>query len=280
MVMGLQGTLYGLQGLPAFQFINTHIVGQLSGNTEHRDLYDYTYGALGKTAADWLMYGIPSNFLHANIYSRGDINPRHLTILPTNLQDIPLVQGWGKFFLSIKETAGKMGMGADGWEAILQGVEHNGISRPLAGMAQVFQGFGEGGKVYGTSNQGSILQSNDLVSWASIVRLAGGRPLDEARLNDAMSRVQVYQAANRGKIKALAEAAKTTMISGNAPTAEQIETFAEQYVKYGGKQEGFNRWMLDLYKNANVSQAQQLEENLKSPFSQKIQLLMDGELPD
>jgi len=276
MVMGLQGTLYGLQGLPAFQFINTHIVGQLSGNTEHRDLYDYTYGVVGKTAADWVMYGVPSNILHANLYTRGDVNPRHLTILPTNLQEIPLVQGWGKFLGSIAETTKKIGLGGDAWESILQGVEHNGISRPLAGLAQVAQGFGEGGKVYGTSNQGSILQSNDLLSFATIVRLAGGRPLDEARLNDAMHRVQVYKAADNERRKALGEAIKTTMIGGGNPSADQIEAFAAQYAKYGGKQENFNRYMMGLYKNATVPQAEQLEMNLKSPFSQKIQLLMGG----
>ena len=276
MVMGLQSTMFGLQGLPAFQFINTHIVGQLSGNTEHRDLYDYTYGAVGKTAADWVMYGIPSNFLHANLYTRGDINPRHLTILPTNLQEIPLVQGWGKFLGSMYETVKKIGLGGDAWESVLQGLEHNGISRPLAGIAQTAQGFGEGGRVYATSNQGSILQSNDLLSFATIVRMAGGRPLDEARLNDAMHRVQVYKAADRERQKVLGEAIKTTMIGGNEPTPEDIEGFAAQYAKYGGKQENFNKYMMGLYKNATVPQAEQLEMNLKSPFSQKIQLLMGG----
>ena len=134
--------------------------------------------------------------------------------------------------------------------------------------------------MYGTSNKGSILQSNDVLSFASIVRIAGGRPLDEARLNDAMWRVQVYKAADRARMQTLGEAIKTTMIGGGEPTADQIESFAEQYAKYGGKQENFNRYMMRLYKDANVPQAEQLEMNLKSPFSQKIQLLMGGSEDD
>jgi len=69
-MLGLQSTLYGIQSLPAFQFINTHIVGQLSGNQEHRDAYDVTYGVAGRTAGDFVLYGIPSNILNTNIYSR------------------------------------------------------------------------------------------------------------------------------------------------------------------------------------------------------------------
>ena len=280
MLAGLQSTIYGIQSLPAFQFINVHIIGQLSGNQEHRDTYDAVYGAVGRTAGNFILYGIPSNILQANIYSRGDINPRQITVLPTSLQEIPIVQGWGKFLVNMKEMVGKIGQGANGWETILQGMEHNGISRPLAGFAQTLQFLGPNGRPYSTSNQGGILYSNDLASWATIVRMAGGRPLDEAVVNDAMFRVKSYEASRKEKMKGLSEAVKSSLIQGNNPDPEQLNSFAERYAKLGGKQTHFNSWMLGLYKNANVSQAEQLEMNLKSPFSQKIQLLMGGSDPD
>jgi hypothetical protein len=59
MLAGMQSTMYGLQSLPAFQFMNVHILGQMSGNTEHRDTYDAVYGIVGKTAGDFLLYGTP-----------------------------------------------------------------------------------------------------------------------------------------------------------------------------------------------------------------------------
>lgn len=280
MLAGLQSTIYGIQSMPAFQFINVHIIGQMSGNQEHKDTYDAVYGVAGRTAGNFILYGIPSNILQANLYSRGDINPRQITILPTSLQETPIVAGWGKFLGSMKETFSKVANGGNMWESILQGMEHNGISRPLAGFAQVLQATGPEGKVYSTSNQGSILYSNDLMSWASIVRLAGGRPLDEARVNDAMFRVRTYEAARREKMKSLAETVKTSLIQGNEPSPEQLEEFAAAHAARGGKQTEFNKWMMGLYKNANVSQAEQLEMNLKSPFNQKLQLLMGGSDPD
>jgi hypothetical protein len=275
MLLGLQSTLYGLQSLPAFQFINTHIVGQLSGNTEHRDAYDAVYGTTGRTAGDFLLYGIPSNLLQTNIYSRGDINPRQITVLPTAMQEIPIVSGWGKFLGSIKDTIGKIANGGNVWETILQGVEHNGISRPLAGFAQTLQAF-PSGTAYSTSSKGSILYSNDLFSVASLSRLAGGRPLDEAIINDAMFRVKTYEATRRAGMESLAEAVKTSLIKDETNTPEQVNKFAEEYAKTGGKQAGFNKWMMGLYKNANVPQAQQLEGSLKNPFAYKMQLLMGG----
>jgi hypothetical protein len=274
-LLGLQSTLYGLQSLPAFQFVNTHIVGQLSGNQEHRDLYDATYGVVGETAGKFMLYGLPSNFLQTNIYSRGDINPRQITILPTSLQEIPLVQGWGKFLANMKETAGKIAGGGAVWESVLQGLEHNGISRPLAGFAQTLRGLKDG-QVTSTQNNGNILYQNDLYSFASLTRLAGGRPLDEAITNDTLFRVKTYEAARRADLTSLAERVKTTMIQGSEPLESSVNRFAERYSELGGKQAGFNKWMMGLYKDANVSQAQQLQSSLSSPFAYKMQLLMGG----
>lgn len=284
MLAGLQSTLYGAQSLPGFQAINVHLIGQLSGNTEHRDLYDATYGAVGRTAGDFLLYGLPSRMILGwgegngiNIYSRGDINPRHLTILPTSLQETPIVAGWGKFFGNIYETSKKIAGGANVWETFLQGVEHNGISRPLAGMAQTLQAFGPTGQAYSTSNKGTILYQNDLMSLATLTRMAGGRPLDEAIVNDAMFRVKSYEAARRSDMASLSERVKSTLIQGNDPSPEQIESFAARYAELGGKQEGFNKWMMEMYKSANTSQAQKLQESLSNPYTYKVQLLMGGE---
>lgn len=277
MLLGLQSTLYGLQSLPAFQFINTHVVGQLSGNQQHRDAYDTVYGTVGRTAGDWLLYGIPSNLLQANIYSRGDINPRQITILPTNMQEIPLVSGWGKFLTNMKGTVSNIAGGGDVWNSLLQGLEHNGVSRPLSGLAQVLSGIGTGQTIT-TSQNGSILASNDVFSWASAVRLAGGRPLDEAITNDAMFRVKSYEAARKQDMASLAERVRTTLVHGQIDqTPAEMAAFQERYAYLGGKQANFNKWMMGLYKDANTEQSVQLKDSLNNPFSYKMQLLMGGE---
>jgi len=38
-LFGLQSSLFGLQGLPGFQALNTHIVGNASNNPDHTDFY-------------------------------------------------------------------------------------------------------------------------------------------------------------------------------------------------------------------------------------------------
>jgi hypothetical protein len=277
MLMGLQGTLFGLNGLPGFQFINSHIVGTSSGNTNHVDLYDATYGAAGKQMGDLIMYGLPSDLLRTNLYSRGDINPRSLTVVPTAIKDVPFVSGFTNVLGGIKETMSKMANGADVWSSFLQGVEHNGISRPLAGMAQVLEATGPAGQVYSTTTKGSILFSNDLVSLASLSRLSGGRPLDEALVNDGMFRIHSYQQADHDHLNKIGEAVKASAINGLVPSEDQVGQFAAEYAKDGGKQQNFNKWMLNEMKNANMNEAQKITAQLQNPFAKKVQVLMGGD---
>jgi hypothetical protein len=276
MLLGLQGTMYGLNGLPAFNAINTHVIGNLSGNKNHTDLYDATYGIAGKTAGDFLMYGIPSSIIQTNLYSRGDINPRTLTIIPNQIENIPIVAAYSKVFGNLYETAGKINGGGNLWESILQGVEHNGISRPLAGLAQTLQATTGNGMVFSTSNKGSIIGSNDLVSFATLSRLAGGRPLDEAIVNDGMYRIASYEAAQKKARDKLLETVKTTGIQGQEADMSSLDQFSEAYAATGGKQGQFNKFMLGAYKSANTSQSQKILQQLQNPFNQKMQILMGG----
>lgn len=276
MLLGLQGTFYGIQGLPAFQFINQHIVGTLSGNPKHVDLYDSTYGVAGKQFGDLLLYGLPSNLLQSNLYSRGDINPRQVTIIPTSLPDVPIVGAFGKFLGSIKDAALKVNSGANVWESVLQGLEHNGLSRPLAGLAQILQSAGPGGVAFSTTSKGSILFSNDFMSIATATRLAGGRPLDEAIINDGVFRIQSYTQLDRARMNQLGEAIKASTIQGLIPDGDQVGKFAEAYAKAGGKQANFNKYMMNQFKGANTSQSQKIVQQLNNPFAQKMQLVMGG----
>jgi hypothetical protein len=280
MLLGLQGTLYGLNGLPAFQAINEHIIGTASGNTEHKDMYDAAYGVFGKVGGEFLLYGAPSSLLSANIYSRGDVNPRQWTILPNSLSQVPLIGAYSRFVGSMYEGVKNVNAGAGVWNSFLEALEHNGISRPLAGIAQVARGATVGdGTVFSTSQRGTIMGSNDLASYASLVRLVGGRPMDEAIVNDAVYRIRAYAAVDRERKLRLAEAVKLETVMGQVPSEEQVAQFAERYAALGGKSSQFNKWMLEQYKNANTSQAQQIHAQLNNPLTQKLQVLMGGEAP-
>lgn len=283
-LLALQGTIHGMNGLPGFNAINTHIIGTASGNTEHKDAYSALYGVAGKEAGDWLMYGVASNAfgiidpdLKINLYTRGDINPRHVTLVPTDPASVPIVQASAKVFANLFETIGKLGAGGDPAATILQGLEHNGLSRPLAGLAQTIQGVANPEQAsYSTSKRGNVVASNDLLSLANLGRMVGGKPLDEAIALDATFRYKAYALKDADRRDALGETIKTTMIAGNNPTKEQIESFAEKYAATGGRIHEFNKWMTQLYKTANTSQANSLQQSLSSPFSQSMQTIMGG----
>jgi hypothetical protein len=283
-LLALQGTIHGMNGLPAFNALNTHLVGTASGNTSHRDAYDTVYGIAGKEAGDWLMYGLASNamgLLHpdlkVNLYTRGDINPRHVTIVPTNPSSIPIIQATGKVLTNLFNTADKLAAGGDITTTLLQGIEHNGLSRPLAGLAQTLNGLDNPLEAsYSTSKKGNVIASNDLLSLANLARMVGGKPLDEAVAIDASYRFKAYGLEDAKKRSVLGQAIKTNMIAGADPTQEQVEDFAEKYAAAGGRQEEFNKWFTQLYKTANLSQTNKIQQSLNSPFTQSMQKIMGG----
>jgi hypothetical protein len=279
MAAGLQGSIYGASSLPGFNLINTSLVGNASGNPEHKDLYSATNILFGKSGADWLMFGAPSNVLRASLFTRGDTNPRTWSIVPnpTNPADIPFISAFAKVFSSTKQSLSDVAGGAPVWNSFLNGIEHMGLSRPLAGMAQTARAFtNEDGKVTSTQANGTILGSNDLASWATMTRLAGAKPIDEAITSNAYFRVQGYMAADREKRQRLGTALKLNIQGSGQVDQEQIGQFAQRYVELGGRQTGFNSWFMEQYKNTDRSRAEALANGLSSSYSRYMQDIMGG----
>ena len=284
MMLGLQSTIYGMKGLPAFDAINTHIIGNASGNPSHRDLYDTVYGAVGKEAGDWLMYGMGSNALglispdlKMNLYSRGDINPRQISVLPINPADVPFVRASTNFISNLYNTATKIAQGGNVWTSFLQGIEHAGVNRPLAGLAQTLEAVGNPqGRSFSTTRSGNIQASNDFLSLANLIRIAGARPLDEALVMDRVYNHDVYAAKTASLTAALGSTIKTAVIANQSPSSQDIDNFAQIYARAGGRQDQFAQFFMQQYKNANTSQANKLAMDLKSPMSQSMQSVMGG----
>ena len=282
-LLGLQGTIYGANGLPGFQAINQHIIGNASGNTQHRDAYTSVNNIAGKTAGDWVMYGVASNMLidpdlKINLYSRGDINPRQVSIVPTNIAEVPVAASWARLFTSVKNSVSSVANGGDIWNSILSGVEHQGINRPLAGLARVARGADANGVSYSTSGKGNIVSANDFNSLANLARLSGAKPFDEAVTQDAVYRIQAYQAKDKGMKENLSRAVKSVIATGGEPSAEQMETFMGKYAAAGGKQEEFNQWYVAQMKAVATPQANKLAEKVGSPYATYMQTVMGGRL--
>ena len=289
---GLQGSIFGLNGLPFFDAVNTHLIGgMVANNPTHKDAYSVLPG-FNKELGDWMLYGTASAFpLFAGsqpaFFTRGDINPRHALILPTAIADVPAVSA----SLKLVDTVWNMGKnikgGADMGDALLQGLEHQGWNRPLAGFAQLLAG-------QSTDNKGAIISAaNDLKATSYLgalaertfsaegaTRLMGARPMDEAVALNAMYRNKSYEAMDRSRIERLGKVVKTKLYNGDMPSDDEMDDFMLRYTRSGGRIENFNQAMQRWSRDANVSIVNQLAAKQGSPYSQKLQMLMGGELPD
>lgn len=283
MLMGLQASVFGLQGLPGFQAINQHIIGTASGNTSHTDMYTSVNNIVGHDIGDWLMYGLASNFLLSpdlkiNLYSRGDISPRSITVVPSEFKDIAIVSAHARMYSALKNTVSNIANGGDVWNSILGGIEEQGLSRPLAGAARIARGLNNDGISYSTSGKGNIISANDMMSLANFARLSGAKPMHEAIFMDASYRWQAYQAKDTALRASLGSAIKTIVVGGGTPTEEQMNDFMASYVKAGGKQEEFTKWYTQLIRTATVPQVNQIAQRTNTAQSQYYQAIMGGRL--
>ena len=293
LMLAAQSTIYGAAALPGFRQLNTALVGNAAGNTDHKDLFSIAYGAMDKNAADWAMYGALGNVLgllspdlKLNMYTRGDVNPRNVSIIPLDPRDYPIATAGAKFFGNLYDTFDQLVIqGAPMGTTILRALEHNGLSRELSGLAQVMNGFiNPQMRAYSTTSGGSLVGSNDLMSFMTLARLSGAKPLDEAIAQDASFRQVAFEAKKHDDISRLGESIKAQMVGNQVPGMDVLVPLQERYIKLGGKQEGFNQYMMSLYKDANVSLANReakdytdkLRKKLASPSSRYMQLLMGG----
>ena len=279
LMAGLQGSIYGASSLPGFNLINSSLVGQASGNPEHYDLFSATQVLFGQKGSDWLMYGVPSNVLNAALYTRGDTNPRTWSIVPNpaHPEEIPFISSFAKAFGAIKTGVGNVQGGAPIWDSFLGAVEHLGISRPLAGIAQVARGATSPDlTVFSTQANGSISGSNDLFSLASLTRIAGAKPIDEAIITNSYFRINAYAQKDRERREALGTQLKGQLLGGQEISNEGLEQFAEKYVSMGGSATGFNQWWMSQYKNVNLTQAQQMVSKLDNPYARRMMEVMGG----
>lgn len=285
LLAGLQTGLFGMQGLPGFNFINQHLVGNAAGNPSHNDIYSGVASVLGGgkgSLGDYMMYGVTSNWLDANLFNRGDISPRQLTVLPINPMDWPSIKGGVNIVGNIINTASKIAQGGNVPASLLLGLEHNGLSRPLSGLAQIAQGYAtdSAGNIIG-STQG-VNGNSELISMANFSRLMGARPLDEAVALNSMYRKQAYDTKSEQRIQKLADAFKTNVYGEDGFDPSKMEDFMRNYTDAGGDINKFNSAMIRWTKQAKSAKANAIFDHLGTSGTAKNMMMeMGGQpLPD
>lgn len=286
---GLQSSMFGLNGLPFFDAINTHLVGSwLANNPQHNDAYNIL-PKFNKELGDWALYGSASAFpLFGDkapaLYTRGDINPRHITILPTSFADIPVVAASVKAWDTISGLGKSVTGGADMSESMLRALEHQGWNRPLAGLAQVLNGQSTTSKgalvsaasEFDTTAKLASMQSR-LVDFGGVPRMLGARPMNEAIALNNLYRNKAYEALDKERIDRLGQVVKTKLAGNTAPSEEDINDFMLRYTRSGGRIENFSASMQRWSKDANVSIINETMRHVGSSSGMKLQAIMGGE---
>jgi len=172
-------------------------------------------------------------------------------------------------------------------DALLQGLEHQGWNRPLAGFAQLFAGQSTDNKgalisaatdLQATTMLGGLAERAVTIEGAS--RLMGARPMDEAVALGAMYRNKSYEAMDRARIERLGEVVKTKLYNNELPEQEELDDFMLRYTRSGGRIENFSQAMQRWSRDANVSIVNQLANKMGNPYSRKLQTIMGGEMID
>lgn len=277
-LLGTQGLLYGMQGLPGFDLVNRKIA-LASGNTGNQDIHQFVQGTVGDEAYEWLMYGLGSNALGVispelkfNLYSRGDINPRNPTIISLDPMQVPSVAITAKAVNSVMETFNTIDKGGTVSESVLQGIEHLGINRPLAGLAAAINGRST------TNQSGAMISAIDWSELGTYIRIAGAKPLNEAMGLDWYYRQKVIDAHQSERKVDLGKAIKTAYANGGSPTEDQMQTFMEEFEKAGGDISKFNRFMIDNMKASDESIFADSKKMLRSDYAMYLQRKMGGGL--
>lgn len=278
MAAGMQSTIFGLSSLPGFHALNS-IIADRHGNTQGQDLYSGTNEMFGPKVADYLLYGSLSGLLGTSLYSRGDLNPRRASILPVNPLNFPSVAAGVRVYQTLAQLESNITTkGGDVPASLMLAAEHNGLSRPLAGLAELAQGFS-------TAPNGNLISKNaglsDLSSIATMSRILGARPLEESVAMDSLYRMNSLKVLDRARLEELGESAKTALRGDSPIAAEVSQQFMSDYVKAGGNQQNFNQWFLQQGKDANVGAINKAFENFHNPIAQGLQKSMGGQpLPD
>jgi hypothetical protein len=236
-----------------------------------------------------MLYGTASAFplftgSFPALYTRGDVNPRHITILPTNFADIPAVQASIKAVSAVYGMGKNIAGGVDISDAMLHGLEHHGLNRPLAGLAQVLAGrsttatgslVSAAAEMQTTSWLGATKER--VIDYGGVSRLMGARPMDEAVALSQYYRNKGYEAVDRARLERLGTVVKSKLYGNEAPTAEEMQDFMLRYARSGGDVQNFSRAVQRWSRDADVSVINKTLQRTDTTYGRRLKEIMGSQ---
>ena len=276
-MIALQVGVFGGQSIPGFKQMNDIIADKTLGE---QDFFLAANAMLDKPVAEFLLYGGGSSLTRPmfggkgiNLFTRGDLTPRTPILVPTAISDIPAwnyVTNVGKTLVqSVQAVTGDEATG----QAMLAAWSKTGMSRPIAGIAQMWQG-------QRLTQQGTALlnyQDADWATWAA--KVMGSQTLDEAIAVNSFYRAQGFRARQLERINDLAASVRTKIRAGQVDRDELLGIMGE-YKARGGNQSSFGVWMRNQYANANDSNIATMREAVGSTHGKYLQASLGAYLDD
>lgn len=253
----LNTTFFGAKSVPGFDFINQQIAGDARDG--HADIYTAAYTAMPRHAADFMMYGAASVLLQSNLHTRGNMTPRSTTIVPLNPAEVPVVNGLTNTIGSIIENSYNLFSGNQGFsQAILNTVIDSHLNRPAAGLATVLLNKSVDG------NNSTVAFHDDVVNWSTAIRLAGAKPFREQFIRDLNGRYHSQRIMDNERKVNLGKQVRLQFDNDHSVATDPqflMKTQAK-YVKSGGTQKNFDRWLTDTLVKSTDTLATRLETQL------------------
>lgn len=243
--MTAQSAMFGVQSNPLFHALNSHLAAR---SQENEGLYQ-KYTDAGEVG-DFLLYGAPSAAFNLSLYTRGDITPHNPTILPTSLDQIPVVSATLKTYNALASGFRKQAMDADAnglsafgnvGDNILGAIALGSINRPLAGIATTALGY----SMISAGGTGGQIIDPDVQDISAFARVLGSRPLGEQKTLDAYYRRLDVEAADQKKIKTLGAVITQRIAGGEEPTSDELANFTSSYIAAGGNPKGVRAFLTE-----------------------------------
>ncbi len=243
MMLAMNSTFFGATSLPGYHFINENIVGQnTKGNVDINNAMSTALGASqGRDLSDFIMYGAGSFLLQGNMHTRGGLTPRSPILIPSSMQDVPLVNALSKTIGSVTESAHQIMYGAPVVSSLWDGLLNTGLNRPLVGLGTVLRGQSV------DNNYNTVMYHEDMFSLTSALRLVGMKPLNEQVGRDLQSRKMHYKAHNADLKKGLGE--EIRILKDKNPESfddpNLMKRLGYKYFKAGGDAKNFDDFLAD-----------------------------------
>lgn len=223
-MMTTQAGIFGTGSLPGFHQISSLIGEHFSDNNV--DLVSGTFRAVPDPMANMLLYGVPSSMGPA-FYSRGELAPR----IPGGPGEFPAVNMAMQAIQGVSKVASAIGaQDGDAGRAMMEALSMQSISRPLARISEIADG-------YSVTREGNTIAVPEEV-WTPVgimSRLLSMRPLQEAKLRDAIHMKNVYGSIDYEERQAATAQLKTALRNGTL-TDEKLADIAEKYLRTGTPQ--------------------------------------------